>query len=103
MAKTIYKNTSEQNRFQSISDFKWCLRSGGEVEFWVNQRAFGIFPKLRRTADAPEQILICEKFIQNQEQVEMWCDTPDEVLEYKIDGIRLRDIVTEIEVTDRTL
>ena len=33
----------------------------------------------------------------------MWYATPDEVLEYLIDGVRLREIITQVEVTDRTI
>ncbi len=99
----ILSNSLEENRFKTISDFKWCMICGGEVEFCVGERVFGVFPKLKRTSDSPEQILICEKFVENQESTEQWSNTADEVLEYKIDGVSLRDIITEVEVTDRTI
>jgi len=31
--KIIPQNSAEQNRFKTISDFKWCMERGGEVEF----------------------------------------------------------------------
>ena len=49
------------------------------------------------------QIFISQVYIEKMEQTEKWCDTADEVLEYVIDGDRLRDIITEVEVTDRTI
>lgn len=103
MTTIVGQNTPEDNRFKTISDFKWCVNGGGEVEFCVGERVFGIFPKLKRTPDALEQILICEKFVENQKKTELWSDTADEVLEYLINGVRLRDIITEVEVTDRTI
>ena len=27
------RNSLEDNRFQSISDFKWCMKRNGEVQF----------------------------------------------------------------------
>ena len=34
MMETVYKKeNSEENRFETISDFKWCVDYGGEVEF----------------------------------------------------------------------
>ncbi len=103
MSKNIGINSPEENRFKTISDFKWCVNGGGEVEFCVGERIFGVFPKLKRTSDSPEQILICEKFVENQGRTERWSNTADEALEYMIDGVRLRDIITEVEVTDRTV
>lgn len=29
----LRKNTVEENRFKTISEFKWCMRFHGEVEF----------------------------------------------------------------------
>jgi len=57
MENIIGHNTSEENRFKSISDFKWCVNGGGEVEFVYNNKTFGIAPKLKRTSDSPMQIL----------------------------------------------
>ena len=62
-----------------------------------------IFSKLQRTPSSPIQILISQVLIDNMEETEKWCDTADEVLEYQIDGERLRDIITKVEVIDRTI
>lgn len=103
MTTVIKTNSSEDDRFKSISDFKWCINAGGEVVFIWNGKTYGISPKLKKSPELPEQILISQILIENQEETEMWCDSPDEALEYRIDGIRLRDIITEVEVTDRTI
>lgn len=96
-------NSEEDDRFKSISDFKWCINGGGEVVFVWKGKTYGISPKLKKSPELPEQILISQILIENQEETEMWCDSPDEALEYLIDGIRLRDIITEVVVTDRTI
>lgn len=94
-------------RFVSIDDFKWCMTYGGEVNFEWNGKEFCAFSHLQRTEDSPIQILICpsdetEK-LYGSLYPDKWCDTPDEALEYVIDGDRLRDIITKVEVTDRTI
>lgn len=94
---------AEDNQFKTISEFKWCLHDGGEIEFEYNDKVFGIWPKLKRTANSPEQILISQTYIDNTEATELWCDTADEVLEYVIDGVRLRDIITNVVVAWRSI
>ena len=93
----------EYNRFKTIDDFKWCTDCGGEIEFEWNGKVFGVFPKLRRTPDAPIQMLISQIYVDDIEQTEKWCDDADEVLEYVVDGDRLRDIITKVDVTSRTI
>ena len=34
---------------------------------------------------------------------EKWCASPDEVLEYTVGGDRLRDVITQVAVVERTL
>ena len=48
-------------------------------------------------------MLISQILIDDMEATEKWCDNADEVLEYTIDGDRLRDIITKVDVTDRTI
>ena len=93
----------EQNRFQTISDFKWCINCGGEVEFEWKGKLFGVCPKLRKTPDAPLQMMISQIYVDDADQTEKWCNNADEVLEYMIDGDRLRDIITKVNVTSRTI
>lgn len=103
MGSHISPNSIEENRFETISDFKWCVNRGGEVQFEWHGKVFGIWPKLRKTPDFPFQILISQVLTDNMEATEKWCDNADEVLEYAIDGDRLRDIITKVDVTDRTI
>lgn len=93
----------EQNRFKTISDFKDCMIRGGEVELVWKDKIFGVFPLVKKTPTSPAQILITRIYVDNPGPTEMWCDTADEILEYVIDGVRLRDIITKIDVTSRTI
>jgi len=94
------RNTPEENRFKTISKFKWCMHDGGEVAFNWNGKGYGIFPKVKPNPESEPMILIGED---NKEETDMWYATPDDVLEYLVDGIRLREIITQVEVTDRTI
>ena len=39
----------------------------------------------------------------NQEETEKLCNTSDEVLEYMVGADRLRDVITQVTVLDRTI
>lgn len=80
--------------FSTIADFKFCMRCGGEVEFEFHDKIYNI------THSNNRNIRISEAFRQETEKI---CKDPDEVLEYVIDGVRLRDIITEVVITDRTI
>ncbi|WP_156136347.1 hypothetical protein [Candidatus Soleaferrea massiliensis] len=84
----------ENLNFETINDFKWCMCAGGEVLFEYNNRSFSI----THTADL--KIGISESFKQETEKI---CKDADEVLEYLIDGIHLREIITKVTVVDRTI
>ena len=85
-------NTSEDNRFKTISEFKECITRGGEVLFsWKHQR-YGVFQ---------DGSLYCIAFDNGEN--EKWCTTPDEVLEYIVGEDRLRDVITQVTVLDRTI
>lgn len=101
--KIIQGNTPEQNRFVSISDFKWCMSCGGEVEFTWDGKTFGVFSKAQKTPSSPQQMLIAQVHVKNTEQTEKWCNTADEVLEYMVGNDRLRDVITQVTVIDRTI
>ena len=87
-------NTPEQNQFTTIGDFRACMRWHGEVEFIWNEIPYCI------THRGNGKISIS---VANQEETEKLCDTPDEVLEYMVGSDRLRDVITQVTVLDRTI
>ncbi|MBR3593616.1 MAG: DUF4417 domain-containing protein [Clostridia bacterium] len=105
MSKVII--TSENMRFESIADFKISLERGGEIEFEWNDNTFGVFKHIKKAPDSPEQFLIGPSDLTKKQfpgkYVDYYADTIDEILDYVIDGERLRDIVTNLYVTWRNL
>ncbi len=95
MGNTIVPaNSPEQNRFTTISDFKTCMRRHGEVEFSWNGNLYSI------THRGNGQISISAAY---REETEKLCNTSDEVLEYMVGSDRLRDVITQVTVLDRTI
>lgn len=84
----------EQNRFKTIAEFKMCLLHGGEIGFKYSERYWGIVP----TRD--DKFAVYEA---NKVETTKIYDTADDALEYMIGNVRLRDIITEVEVFDRTI
>lgn len=88
-------NTLEDDRFESIEEFKDCIGRGDEIEFeWkgVHFGMSGCQPK-------PEHRIMA--YLWNQPDTEQYFDTPDDALEYIVAGDRLRDIITQIDVLSR--
>ena len=93
MKSIIYDtSTSEDMRFETISDFKDCITRGGEVVFSWGAKRYGVFK-------SGSQYCIA---LSSGER-ERWCDTADEVLEYTVGGDWLRDVITQVTVLDRTI
>ena len=97
MAYHILKsqNSLEDNRFKSISDFKWCMKCGGEVEIEWNGIRYGI---IRYGTD--DKITI---YVWNRPETECCFDTVDDALEHMVGSDRLRDVITQVTVLDRTI
>lgn len=93
--KLIKKNSLEQNRFETISDFKWCMEQGGEVEFAWKGKHYGAI-----RYGANNKITIYEAF---KPETEKSFETADEALEYIVNGDRLHDVITQVIVIDRTI
>ena len=116
MDKEIIIPPDYDYNFESISDFEDCMIRGGEVNFIWKGKMYVAFGKILNPKTAQIEILIGEGYYlkdgmaYNAESHEPYIDTDeyfyktvDEALEYMIDGIRLRDIITEVEVTERTI
>ena len=88
-----YFNTEEDNRFKTISDFKECLIRGGEVVFSWKGTTYAV-------SSYAEKFSISEAYKQETEKL---CNTADEVLEYMVGSDRLRDVITQVTVLDRTI
>jgi len=116
LSEILDANTLEERRFKTISDFKWCMKCGGEVQFLWNGKAYGAFGRITNPETSDVEILIGEGYYlkdgvaYNAESHEPCADnnerfykTADDALEYMIDGVRLRDIITIVKVVMRTI
>ena len=85
----------ELYRFKTISEFKMCMHQGGEVVFEWNGNEYFIWSEINRNR-------IC---ITSPDDATLKCvfNTSDEALEFMIGRDRLRDIITQVTVIDRTI
>lgn len=88
----ILPGNTEEDRFQTISEFKECMHYHGEVEFEWNGKTYDI-------VHDPDAIVIYEA----HSETECYYKTADALLEYTIDDVRLRDIITSVQVHYRTV
>ena len=89
------QNSLEDNRFKTISEFKMCMQWGGEVEIEWKGTHYGIVPYGR-----DKKISI---YLWNRPETEQVFDTADDALEYMVGSDRLRDVITQVNVIDRTI
>lgn len=92
--RIVQANSLEENKFKTISEFKWCINDGGEVTFIWGDKEYGVFKHNYN------KFIISEI---NNDSLEKCYNTADEVLEYMVGKDRLRDVITQVTVTDRTI
>ena len=105
----LFENRDEL-RFENIRDFKWCMKCGGEVEFIWKGKSYSI-THAKGTINIGEGYYIDQNGIARNVESHEPCkeiegldaETADGILEYVIDGDKLRDIITQIEVVSRTI
>ena len=104
MRSVVRENTTEENRFESISDFKWCMKCGGEVVFIWNGTTYCCFGKVTPPGKSDVMMYISKADSEvGHEYSEKWCANADEVLEYMVSEDRLRDVITQVTVIERTI
>lgn len=86
--------TNENDRFQTISEFKWSIQQGREVTFLFHGKEYGIVKM------DENQFIISE--IENNEN-EMCFHSVDDLLDYLIEEIPLRKLITTVDIIYRTL
>lgn len=91
LMEPVRKNMMDDN-FKTISAFKECIIRGGEPVFEWNGLRYGVCFAgggycIAHTDGSCERIY----------------DTPDALLEYLVDGERLRDIITKVYVVSRSV
>ena len=92
MNRIVRRNSPEENRFKTISEFEDCMVRGGEVEFSWKDIQYSA------THDG-EQILICKFYKADTAQR---YDAVDKALEYLVGGERLQEVITQVSVSLRS-
>lgn len=104
MKTIVPANTFEDDRFKTISDFKWCMKRGGEVQFEWNGVMYCCFGCVSPVAGTAPKMVICQAgSVEVNTRTEKWCDAADEILEYIVGDDRLRDVITQVKVWERTI
>lgn len=93
LTSIVQSNSLEDNRFKSISDFKDCMVRGGEVEFTWGNKPYSI-------THPDGKMSICQG---DHYSEALDAETVDELLDYLMDGVPLRDIITKVTVVARTI
>lgn len=104
MAIWVGTNGFEDNQFKTIRDFKQCMRRGGEVQFEWNGVMYCCFGCMEPSPGAGTCMVIAQAgSAEATTRTEKWCDTADEILEYMVGGDRLRGVITQVKVWERTI
>lgn len=95
IGETIIVPPDANLNFASASEFKDVLSRGVEIEFDWKGHSYGV---IRYGTD--NKITVYEAYKSETEKV---YETPDDALEFMLGGDKLRDVITKVEVTERTL
>ncbi len=79
------------SKFEDLDDFHDSLLRGREIVFKYNGKEYGIF------------LLMMASMLHNLTTMrpKKVYQTPDEALEYTIDGVKIKDIITTVEIVHR--
>lgn len=104
MAAWVGTNSFEENRFKTIDDFRQCMHRGGEVNFEWKGIQYCCFGCVEPSPGAETRMVIAQAgSAEVNLRTELWADTPDEILEYRVGEDRLRDVITKVKVWVRTI
>ena len=93
----------EAMRFKTIEEFKYCLSHGAEIVFEWKGVSYGAFYLHENQRRGDERFAIAQSgTLEVNLATELLCKTTDEILEYRVGGDRLRDVITQVTVLERT-
>ena len=88
----------KEYRFKTISEFKWSIICGREVGIEYGGKTYGMIRSGEGLEDGPFEI-----YEANSEESMQSFGTLDKLLDSEIDGVRLRNIITQAEVLWRNV
>ncbi len=103
-------NSFEDDRFKTISEFQWCMKFHGEVEFEWKGKSYSITHPEGRINIGEGCYKKDGKYynvISHTEYTpgegDLWGDTADDILEFDVGGDKLRDVITQVKVWSRSI
>ena len=90
--RIIKGSSPEEKAFTSIADFQTSMRRNAKVAFIYNDVTY--------TLHEEGITSISEAY---KPETEALCDNSDDLLDHVIEGKKLREIITEVTVTDRAI
>lgn len=94
---------AEALRFKTIAEFLDVMRRGAEVVFEWKGVEYGTFRLSLHMQTPTEKYVIAQSGTKEVNlATEMLCETPDDILEYMVGEDRLRDVITQVTVVERT-
>lgn len=91
----ITSKSNDAYRFKTIGEFTDVLSRGAEIEFDCKGHSYGVI-----RYGTNNKITDYEIYKPETEKV---YETPDDVLKFMLGEDKLRDVITKVEVTERTL
>ena len=86
-----YQGIPEEYKFETLSEFKFYLSSGANVGFEFNGIEYGIEGHNNNF------------YIWNENETIINSITLEQVLDFKLDGVKIRDLILTATITERIL
>jgi len=81
MSYDVGVNSLEDKRFKTISDFKWCMKHGREVQFDWKGVSYCCFECVCQIPGAEPRMIVSQAgTAEVNRRTERWCDTADELI-----------------------
>ena len=106
---TIATHSDDSYNFETISEFIFSLKCGGEIEFIWNGKAYSITREYSKFNISEGYYIKDGKNLNAESHEEVkdiygfTADTPEELLNYCIEDEKLRNIITKAYIKARTL
>jgi len=85
--------------FESLAELKFCISCGAEITFDHNGHLYGI----GKLTETEYYIGSCSQNGEPEPGDDLISSDIEEILDYRIDGKKLRECLDEIDIVERTL
>lgn len=89
--------SNDSNKFETIDEFKESVLYGCEVEFKYHGKLYGI------TRLAVDNINLYSPKENGFEEIDILLPSIDALLDYEVDGVKIREAIFDSEITGRNI